>query len=279
MTKTTVAIIAQGAMGAGTAARLTANGVDVVTWLEGRSSASRARAEKAGMRAVDLAGIAAADIILSIVPPSDALQLAEQLAPTLTASKHKLLYADMNAVSSGKVEQVAAVIAPTGCTFSDGGIIGPPPRPDTRNTVYFFAGAPADRVAPLAKGGLEVKMVDGPIGAASALKMSYAAIGKGLTALTSASILMAERYGAKEALLEELQRSQPNILKGVSWAVPDMFVKAYRFVGEMEEIAEQSGRESTAAIYNGIADLYREIAADQDGPKKDVAVLDSFFKK
>lgn len=279
MTKTTVAIIAQGAMGAGTAARLTSNGVDVVTWLEGRSSASRARAEKAGMRGVDLAGIAAADIILSIVPPSDALALAEQLSPTLKASKHKPLYADMNAVSSAKVEQVAAVIAPTGCTFSDGGIIGPPPRPDTRNTIYFFSAIPADRVAPLAKGGLEVKMVNGPIGAASALKMSYAAIGKGLTALASASILMADKYGAKEALLEELQRSQPNILKGVSWSVPDMFVKAYRFVGEMEEIAEQSGRKSTAAIYNGIADLYREIAADQDGPKKDVTTLEQFFKK
>ncbi|WP_072389236.1 NAD(P)-dependent oxidoreductase [Hyphomicrobium sp. CS1BSMeth3] len=279
MTKTTVAIIAQGAMGAGTAARLTSNGVDVVTWLEGRSSASRARAEKAGMRGVDLAGIAAADIILSIVPPSDALALAEQLAPTLKASKNKPLYADMNAVSSAKVEQVAAVIAPTGCTFSDGGIIGPPPRPDTRNTIYFFSAIPADRVAPLAKGGLEVKMVNGPIGAASALKMSYAAIGKGLTALASASILMADKYGAKEALLEELQRSQPNILKGVSWSVPDMFVKAYRFVGEMEEIAEQSGRKSTAAIYNGIADLYREIAADQDGPKKDVTTLEQFFKK
>ncbi|HWV80224.1 MAG TPA: DUF1932 domain-containing protein, partial [Hyphomicrobiaceae bacterium] len=112
-----------------------------------------------------------------------------------------------------------------------------------------------------------------------ALKMSYAAIGKGLTALASASILMADKYGAKEALLEELQRSQPNILKGVSWSVPDMFVKAYRFVGEMEEIADQSGRKSTAAIYRGIADLYRDIAADQDGPKKDVAILEQFFKK
>ncbi len=279
MTKTTVAIIAQGAMGAGTAARLTSNGVNVVTWLEGRSSASRVRAEKAGMRGVDLAGIAAADIILSIVPPSDALALAEQLAPTLKASRNKPLYADMNAVSSSKVEQVAAVIAPTGCTFSDGGIIGPPPRPDTRNTVYFFSAIPGDRVASLSKGGLEVKMVDGPIGAASALKMSYAAIGKGLTALATASILMADKYGAKEALLEELQRSQPNTLKSISWSVPDMFVKAYRFVGEMEEIAEQSGRKSTAAIYNGIADLYREIAADQDGPKKDVTTLEQFFKK
>lgn len=279
MTKTTVAIIAQGAMGAGTAARLTANGVDVVTWLEGRSSASRARAEKAGMRGVDLAGIAAADIILSIVPPSDAQKLAEQLAPTLKASKNKPVYADMNAVSSAKVEQVAAIIAPTGCTFSDGGIIGPPPRPDTRNTVYYFSGIAGDRVASLAKGGLEVKMVDGPIGAASALKMSYAAIGKGLTALASASILMADRYGAKEALLAELERSQSHLLKPLSWSVPDMFVKAYRFVGEMEEIADQSGRESTAAIYRGIADLYREIADDQDGPKREVAILETFFKK
>lgn len=279
MTKTTVAIIAQGAMGAGTAARLTANGVEVVTSLEGRSSASRARAEKAGMRGVDLAGIAAADIILSIVPPSDALALAEQLAPVLKASKNKPLYADMNAVSSEKSQEVGGIITPTGCTFSDGAIIGPPPRPDTRNTVYFFSGIPADRVAALGKGGLEVKMVDGPNGAASALKMSYAAIGKGLTALASASILMADKYGAKEALLEELQRSQPNTLKGISWSVPDMFVKAYRFVGEMEEIADQSGRKSTSAIYTGIADLYREIAADQDGPKKDVAILEQFFKK
>ncbi len=279
MTKKTVAIIAQGAMGAGTAQRLTSNGVDVVTWLEGRSAQSRARAEKAGMRAVDLAGIAAADIILSIVPPRDALRLAEQLAPALTASKKKPLYADMNAISSAKVQEVGAVITKTGATFSDGGIIGAPPRPESRGTVFFFAGVPADRVAVLGKGGLEVKMVDGPIGAASALKMAYAAIGKGLTALASASILMADKYGAKEALLEELQRSQSQVLQVISRSVPDMFVKAYRFVGEMEEIADQSGRPSTAAIYKGIAALYTDIAADQDGPKRDVAVLDQFFKK
>lgn len=279
MTKTTVAIIAQGAMGAGTAQRLTSNGVDVVTWLEGRSGASRARAEKAGMRAVDLNGIAAADFILSIVPPSDALQLAETLAPVLSAAKTKPLYVDCNAISSAQVQKVGDVISATGTPFSDGGIIGPPPKPDTRNTVYFFCGVPGDRVAPLAKGGLEVKIVDGPIGAASALKMSYAAIGKGLTALASASILMADRYGAKEALLEELQRSQSHLLKPLSWSVPDMFVKAYRFVGEMEEIAEQSGRESTAAIYRGIAALYTDIAADQAGLKHDVKILEDFFKK
>ena len=279
ITKTTVAIIAQGAMGAGTAQRLTSNGVDVVTLLEGRSAESRARAEKAGMRGVDLAGLAAADYILSIVPPRDAMQLAEQLSPALKAAKKKPLYADMNAISSAKVQKIGNVIAATGAVFADGGIIGPPPRPDTKNTIYYFSGITADKVAPLAKGGLEVKVVDGPIGAASALKMSYAAIGKGLTALASASILMADKYGAKEALLAELERSQSHLLKPLGWSVPDMFVKAYRFVGEMEEIADQSGRESTAAIYRGIAALYTDIAADQDGPKKDVKVLESFFKK
>lgn len=279
MTKTTVAIIAQGAMGAGTAQRLTSNGVDVVTWLEGRSADSCARAEKAGMRGVDLAGIASADYILSIVPPRDAMQLAEQLSPALKAAKTKPLYVDMNAISSQKVQKIGAVIAATGTPFADGGIIGPPPRPDTKNTIYYISGISADRVTALAKGGLEVKVVDGPIGAASALKMSYAAIGKGLTALASASILMADKYGAKDALLAELERSQSHLLKPLGWSVPDMFVKAYRFVGEMEEIADQSGRESTAAIYRGIAALYTDIATDQDGPKKDVKVLESFFKK
>ena len=132
MTKTTVAIIAQGAMGSGTAQRLTSNGVDVVTWLEGRSAESRARAEKAGMRGVDLAGIVAADYILSIVPPRDAMQLAEQLSPALKAAKTKPLYVDLNAISSAKVQKIGAVIAATGTPFSDGGIIGPPPRPDTK---------------------------------------------------------------------------------------------------------------------------------------------------
>ena len=115
---------------------------------------------------------------------------------------------------------------------------------------------------PLARGGLSIKPLDGPIGAASALKMSYAAITKGLTAIASASILAAAKYGASDALYAELASSQKGILPAIARSVPDMFPKAYRFVGEMEEIADHFGRASSAEIYRGMAKLYQEIADD-----------------
>lgn len=274
----TVAVVAMGAMGSAVGAHLTKHGVRVLTMLAGRSEASRARAKAAGMHDASEADIAAADIILSIVPPRDAMAFAQRMAPALKASARKPLFIDCNAVSSEAVKEIGTVVAATGARFADGSIIGPPNKLATKATVLYVSGVDAKAIAPLSAGGLEVLMVDGPVGAASALKMSYAAITKGLTALATASVLSAERAGAGAGLRAELLRSQPNLLKLIDWSVPDMFVKAYRFVGEMEQVADQTGRESSAGIYRSIARLFQEIADDVEGPKRDVAVLESFFK-
>ena len=278
MAKPMVAVIAAGAMGSGVGWRLATSGVDVVTSLTGRSRASAERAEKAGMRGVPEAEIAKATIILSIVPPSEALGLAERLAPVLKAAAHKPLYIDCNAVSSATVEKIGAVIAATGAPFGDGGIMGGPPREGYDGPAIYVSGVAKSAVQPLIAGGLKIKHLDAPVGAASAVKMSYAAITKGLTALASASILAASRYGAAEALHGELSASQKTILAAVSRSVPEMFSKAYRFVGEMEEIAEHSGRVSTAGIYHGLAALFQEIADDRQGDRHDIAVLTRFFE-
>lgn len=277
MTKPVIAVISVGAMGAGVGGRLAANGVDVITSLAGRSKASVDRAEKAKMRAVSDADIASASIVLSIVPPSEAPALAKRLARHLTASKNKPLYIDCNAVSSATAEAIAAIVAPTGCDYADGGIIGPPPR-DGGRTIFYISGVAPNRVQPLSDGGLLVKVLDGPVGAASAVKMSYAAISKGLTGLATASVLAASRYGAVDALAEEMVTSQPALVKILVRSMPDMFAKAYRFNGEMHEIAAHSGRASSAKIYDGIGELYTQIAADVEGPKADIAVLNAFLK-
>lgn len=273
-----VAVIAMGAMGASVGARLTQNGVTVLTSFEGRSAASVERATAAGMRDASLAEIAEATIFLSIVPPRDALATAERLAPALAASKRKPLYIDCNATSTATVKRVAKVVEATGTPFVDANIIGPPMRPGSNGTVLYVCGVAPERLELLRRGGLEVVMVDGPLGAASALKMAYAAITKGLTGLACASVLAAEKEGAGPALRAELQRSQPNLLAMLERAVPDMFPKAYRFVGEMNEVAQQSDRESAAMIYRGIAALYQEIADDLDGGRHDIAALEAFFK-
>ncbi len=277
MSKPTVAVIAQGAMGAGVGGWLSRHDVDVVTALVGRSSASAERAAKANMRPVDDSGIAAANVILSIVPPSEATALAERLAPALRAVKDKPLYIDCNAVSAAQGKRIGALIADTGCDFADGGIIGGPPREGYDGPAIYVAGLPAQRFEVLLDGGLKIRVLDGPVGAASALKMAYASITKGLTAIATGSILAASRYGAAEALHDELAHSQKAILGVISRSVPEMYTKAYRFVGEMEEVAEHVERRSTAKIYQGIAELYQEIADDVTGDHTDIAALKTFF--
>lgn len=275
--KTTIAVIAPGAMGAAVAARLGENGADVVTSLSGRSPASAKRAAEAGMRIVDDAELPPSDLILSIVPPGDALGLAERLSPVLRSGSRKPLYVDCNAVSPETAERIAGVITATGTPFVDGGIIGGPPRSGYGGPTLYVSGEPARRVEGLAR-GLVVRAIDGPVGAASALKMSYAAITKGLTALGSASILAATRAGAAEALHRELSESQPMLLAWLSRSVPDMFSKAYRFVGEMEEISSFMASDGARGIYAGIAELYREVAADKDGENRNIDALTRFFK-
>src|SRR5712691_6340985 len=122
-----VAVIAPGMMGGAVAGRLVENGVKVLTSLAGRSPATVARANKHGLTSAGEEEIAAAEFILSIVPPGEAVALAQRFAPALTASNSKPVYVDCNAVSPPTVERVAAAVAPTGCGFVDAGIIGSPP--------------------------------------------------------------------------------------------------------------------------------------------------------
>jgi len=272
-----VAVIAPGNMGAAVGRRLVEHGLEVRTLLAGRSAATVARAEAAGLVGVAPADLAEAGFILSIVPPAEALALAETLVPVLGAAARKPVYVDCNAVNPETVARIAAVIAPTGCRFVDAGIIGLPPQPGKQGTVFYASGPDAAAFAALAEYGLAINVVDGPIGAASALKMCYAGITKGLTALGTAMILAATKSGAAEALAAELAASQPMLRQFLERAVPGMFPKAYRWIAEMEEIAAFADDPATEAIYRGIADLYRRIAADVAGPNQDTAALAGFF--
>ncbi|HUN52078.1 MAG TPA: DUF1932 domain-containing protein [Candidatus Sulfotelmatobacter sp.] len=273
-----VAIIAQGSMGSGVAARLVGHGVRVLTSLAGRSAASAGRAEAAGMRAVSDAEVAAADMILSIVPPGEALPLARRFAPLLRATSRKPLYADCNAVSPRTVQAIAEVIAATGAPFVDAGIIGGPPKPEGKGPAFYASGAEAGRLAVLRDFGLDVPLLDGPIGAASALKMSYAGITKGLTALGSVMLLAATRGGAAAALQRELAQSQPALLAWLTRQVPGMYPKAYRWVAEMQEIADFAGDDPAGRrIFEGAAELYQRLAADVAGEQAEVGALSAFL--
>jgi putative dehydrogenase len=287
-----VAVIAPGMMGAAVGKRLVDNGVKVLTSLKGRSAETAARAKAAGMAVAGDEEIAASDFILSILPPGDAVALAERFQPALKASNAKPVYVDCNAINPKTVDRVAAVIAPTDCPFVDSGIIGSPPTPlpnppplagegRVGGSPRFYASGPAaPRFATLRQYGLDVRVLDGAISAASALKMSYAGITKGTQAIGAAMMLAATRAGSADALFAELSSSQKEMFAWFKRGLALMPPKAYRWIAEMHEIAGFVGDDPAAKdLYEGAAHFYERIAEDFEGGKKDVVALTEFLGK
>ena len=283
-----VAVIAPGAMGGAVGKRLVDNGVTVLTSLDGRSEETRARAKASGMSAAKDDDIARADFILSILPPGDALSLAQRFVPALTASNAKPVYVDCNAINPATVERVAKVIAPTGSPFVDAGIIGSPPKPAppgeskvAGSPRFYASGAAASRFASLRDYGLDVRVLDGALAAASALKMSYAGITKGTQAIGAAMMLAATRAGSADALFAELQSSQKELFPYLKKSLAQMPPKAYRWVAEMQEIAGFVGADPAASeLYEGAAHFFERFAADfEHGDKKEAAALMKFLDK
>ncbi len=276
---TTIALFGAGAMGSAVGRRLAESGARVITFLEDRSAATLERAGAAGLEAAPLAAFGEADIVLSIVPPAEALKVADLIAPVLKDSTTKPPFVDLNAISPKTMEKLAAGLAPTGAKVLDGSIIGGPPVTGKAGPVVCLSGDLTGEPDLLARFGLKIRPVKGPVGAASALKMCYAGINKGMVGLSSAMLLAAARNGASEALKVELADSQAELMTRLGRSIPDMFPKAYRWVAEMEEIAEFLGEDDPASlIFKGMAGIFQTIADDRNGDQELIATLESMLE-
>ena len=236
MSHGTVALLHPGNMGVTIGAAAATSGARVVWVSHQRGEATRKRANQAGL--VDVENLDDAlrqsDILLSVCPPHAAVDVAEQVA----ARKFKGVYVDANAVSRATAERIGEIVSRAGASFVDGGIIGSPVR-QAGTTRLYLSGARAPDVAELfSKSMLDARAI-GPVpGAASALKVAYAAWTKGTDALLLAIRSYASHEGVDDALLEEWRVSQPQLEKRCDRAAAAATPKAWRYVGEMEEIAE-----------------------------------------
>jgi len=277
----TIVVIATGEMGAAVGGRLHEKGAEVRTSLKGRSAASAARAKKQGFTAIDddMALLRNAEYVLSIVPPGEAVALAQRLAPAIAATGGRATYIECNAISPATARKAAAVIAPTGARFVDAGIIGGPPQPNGTGPKFYASGPEARRFAHLRDYGLDVRLLEGEIGAASALKMAYGSLTKGVNAIGIAMMLSASAAGVDAALKRELADSQPQLKALLERSAPRSLPKAYRWVAEMEEIARFIGKPAVGGeMFEGVARLYDTIARAHSADGPEIKTLKKFLR-
>ena len=258
-----VGILNPGAMGVSIAASARDAGHQVYWSAAGRSPASRQRAAEQNLIEVDsLAQLCAAcDVILSVCPP----HAAESVAQSALAAGFQGLYCDGNAISPRKAQAIGAKLTAAGIDFVDGSIIGPPAW-EAGATRFYLSGGAANRVADLFAGSLTQAMVIGEdVGRASALKMVFAAQTKGFTALISAIQAAAEQLGVREDLAREWGFRDSNETAQTENRVRNATAKAWRFAGEMDEIAETFDMAGIpAGFFVAAGEVYERMAGFKD---------------
>jgi len=280
----TIGLLHPGEMGAAVGQCLTAAGHQVLWVPQGRSAATSARAEAAGLVPCELAKLVqGADVIMSVSPPHAALDIARQV------TGFGGIYLDANAVSPATAREVAGIVEAGGASYVDGGIIGTPPvapgfirlylsGPRAGDVRALFDGSPADaRVVDheLRSGaGAAGSGAAGAVGAASAVKMAYASWTKGTAAMLLAARALARAEGVEETLLAEWGISQPGLEERSVHAAGSAAAKGWRWIAEMEEIAATMAAAGLPdGFHQAAAEIYRRSG---DDPAPD-AVLDALL--
>ena len=255
----TVGILSPGDMGHAVGQVLGSHGLRVITCLEDRSTRTHALAERANIEDVPSypALVIQADIVLSLLVPAQAKTAAGQVARAISETGANVVYADCNAIAPQTTREIGALITAAAGHYVDASIIGGPPKRNGR-TRFYASGPDANTFQALEQYGLNVVVLDKKIGSASAIKMCYAALTKGLSALCTELLTAAEVLGVSEALQSEFQYSQSALYERMERGLPGIATKSRRFAGEMEQISQAFEHVGlTPKILAGAADMYR----------------------
>ena len=265
----TVAILSPGDMGHSVGQVLLAGGFDVVTCLTGRSDRTRQLASEAAIR--DIANldnlVRETDLILAILVPDQAIPLAEQVAAALERTGSQPAYADCNAIAPDTSKRIDRIISDAGGRYIDAGIIGGPPGQDGQPR-FYASGPHEDLLKQLDGHGIVVRPMGGDVGRASGIKMCYASVTKGTAALHAAVMTTAECLGLSQELIAEFDESQAQKLRAMA-GISSLSAKAFRWVGEMEEIAATyKSAGVTPHFHEGAAEIFRMIADSPIGHER-----------
>lgn len=260
----TVGLLSPGDMGHVVGKVMVDHGLKVLTCLADRSERTRGLAAAGGIEDTPSyeALVEQVDLMVSILVPAEAMGAATRVAEALKSTVSTLTYVDCNAIAPETVRHMADIVTAAGARFVDAGIIGGPPH-KPGGTRLYASGEHAVDFAVLNDYGLEVPVIGEEIGQASGLKMCYAALTKGTSAVMIELLTGAKRMGLFDSLIGELEKSQPGRLEMMQ-GLTNVPNRSRRWIGEMEEIAKTFGDLGlTPKIYEGAADIYRLVGGTE----------------
>jgi 3-hydroxyisobutyrate dehydrogenase-like beta-hydroxyacid dehydrogenase len=245
-------------MGSALGRVLAAGGQRVVATTAGRSARTRRLATGLALLPSLDEVVAASDVVLSIVPPGQATEVARRLADSARRNGVRPLVGELNAVSPQTVTAIAGILAEAELELVDGSVSGPPPK-RAGTTSLFLSGPSAATVARLSAPGLELRVVGEAVGLASAVKMCTASVYKGQTVLLAQALRTASAYGVLEPVVDDIRRNDPDLADGAAGALRRLAAKSTRYVPELREIAFAQEAAGLSA------DLFTALAAITDG--------------
>ena len=272
-----VGLMHPGAMGASVGAAACSNERTVLWASNGRSESTRERANRANLKDVGTVPelVNASEILLSVCPPHAAQDVADEVAKLGFSG----VYVDCNAISPDRTREVQRIVEKAGAHYVDGGIIGGPAWTRDAGTCLYLSGPRADAVSACFAGSpLQAPVISDRIGAASAIKMGYAAFTKGTTALLTAILGMVEKEGVRDDLARHWGDT---FTDQTVRRVCTNTAKAWRFVGEMQEIsATFKGAGLPGGFHQAAAEVYERLATfkDHDETPAIESVLEALLK-
>ena len=270
----TLAVVSTGAMGSALARVWREGDARVVTTVAGRSERTARLARETGVELLpDLdSAVAAADAVVSVVPPGEAAEVARDVAAAARRTGARPLFADLNAIAPRTVRDLDH----GRLDLVDGSVSGPPPLRPGSTTVYL-SGMRARELADVPAPGLDIRVVGAEIGLASAVKMSTASVYKGTVALLAHALVAARANGVLDQVIDDLRGSYPQLVTSPGPVVARAAAKSPRYVDEMREIAaSQADAGLTPALFDALAIVYGDLARSElaGRPPEELAAAD-----
>lgn len=285
-----IGILSIGEMGYHWAKILTGRGVEVLTYTKDRSETTRKRAETVGVKCVPstVTLVKDTDLIVSIVVPSAAKRVATKVAKAAAKSgRRNLLYLDANAISPMTANAIEKVLQPSGVDFVDGCIIGSATKMD-KGAVVYVSGPQAEKIQDLEPYGFSVKVLGPTVAQASAFKVVYAGLTKGLQGLFVELLMGAKRFGLLDEILKRYEESFPGLLDKLTSSIVGLRIHAARRAEEMDELKRTFRHHGMKAFMAPAAQKVLQSIAELDVGKTSATggregdlleTLELFFKK